>query len=162
YSLPLPSYEATFRTLSIRVRPATPLTGNAGEDAPRILAAISAGHVHTAVDAIAAGAMFEFTGETTSGPRNKGDSVDSAGAVTLRVRSNVPSDFSVRVYNGTDLLATHSGEQQFSMPVSSTGNAAFWVAIAAADGRPWLVSNPIYVGRRVATDSAPPPPPSSS
>src|SRR5437588_319037 len=42
--LPLPGYEASFRTVSVRVRPNQPLTGNADADASLVLRAIRDGH----------------------------------------------------------------------------------------------------------------------
>src|SRR5262245_28898832 len=52
-ALPLPSYESSFRVLSVRVLPGAPLSGNASDDAASILRAIRAGHLYTVVDGLA-------------------------------------------------------------------------------------------------------------
>ena len=48
-SVPVPSYDASFRTLSVHVRAERPLTGTAATDAAMIVRAIRAGHLYTAV-----------------------------------------------------------------------------------------------------------------
>src|SRR4029453_10433059 len=53
YALPLPGYEASFRVMSIRVRPERPMTGDAAADGALVMSAIRAGHLYTAVDAVA-------------------------------------------------------------------------------------------------------------
>ena len=50
YALPFPSYEASFRVLSIHVRPDRPLSGEAAGDARVLMRAIRSGHLYTAVD----------------------------------------------------------------------------------------------------------------
>jgi hypothetical protein len=67
YSLPLPSYEASFRTLTVHVRPERPLTGDAARDAAVLMRAIRAGHLYTAIDAIASPPSFEFTATNRHG-----------------------------------------------------------------------------------------------
>ena len=44
-SVPVPSYESSFRTLSVRVRTERPLTGVAAADAAMVLRGIRSGHL---------------------------------------------------------------------------------------------------------------------
>jgi hypothetical protein len=53
YALPFPSYEASFRVLSIHVRPERPFSGEAAGDARVLMRAIRSGHLYTAVDGVA-------------------------------------------------------------------------------------------------------------
>ena len=53
-ALPLPGYEPSFRVVSVRVRPERPLSGVAAVDAPGVVRAIRAGHLHSIINGIAA------------------------------------------------------------------------------------------------------------
>ena len=64
FSIPLPSYEASFRLLSVHVTPERPLSGASGDaaaDAALVMRAIRAGHLYTAIDGLASPPAFEFT-----------------------------------------------------------------------------------------------------
>ena len=54
----MPGYEASFRMLSVHVKPDRPLTGDAAADAAAILSGLRAGHVYTAVDGFATSPSF--------------------------------------------------------------------------------------------------------
>jgi predicted metal-dependent phosphoesterase TrpH len=146
-ALPFPGYEPSFRVLSIHARTDHPLTGNAATDGPLLMRAIRAGHLYTAVDAVATPASFELTATNDHGTVNEGDELGAGEPVTLRVRSNAPSTFTTTVWRGTTVLSGDHHEQAFS--VVTTGEpAVYWVEIRAT-GRPnpltWVHSNPIYV-----------------
>jgi len=77
--LKLPSYESLFRTLTLRVDVGEPWRGDAAHDAASLLAAIRAGHVYTAIDAIAGPPSFEFTAHSGPHTAREGDVLDVAG-----------------------------------------------------------------------------------
>ncbi len=66
-SLPIPSYDASFRALSVHVRPERPLTGDAAADAAHDHARDSRRHVYVAVDGVGLAAAFEFTATQRAG-----------------------------------------------------------------------------------------------
>ena len=78
FALPLPSYESSFRVLSIRrparqrACPATPPPTRAS-----IMRAIRAGHLYTAVDAVATPPSFEFTATNDRGTVRAGGSAST-------------------------------------------------------------------------------------
>ena len=158
YALPLPAYEASFRVLSIRVRPERPLTGDAAADGAAIMRAIRAGHLYTAVDAVATPPSFEFAATSDRGSAREGDRLDPGGPVTLRVRSNAPPGFTTIVWDGTRMVGAEHHEQEITVPLPQGEPATYWVEIRAPGrprgawgGRttvtslPWIRSNPIYV-----------------
>src|SRR5437870_9593738 len=108
-ALPFPGYEASFHVLSVHVRPDRPLTGtDAAADGPMLMRAIRAGHLYTAVDAVATPASFEFTATNDRATVHEGDELGAGEPITLRVHSNAPSAFTTTVWmNGTPMSGDH-------------------------------------------------------
>jgi hypothetical protein len=145
-SLPIPGYEPTFRTLSVRVRPERPLGGDAAADAAMIVRALRNGHLYTAIDGLAAPPSFEFTATNSLGTVRQGDEISVGGPVSLHVRSNAPAGFTTRIHRPDGVVAERRGGQEFTIEAPGEP-AVYWVEISA-DTRPpvvWLRSNPIYV-----------------
>jgi len=145
--IPIPTYEASFNMLSVRVKPAAGLTGEATADAAAILSGLRAGHVYTAVDGYAMPPSFEFTAANRAGRADQGDELPVAGPVTLTVRSNAPPAFTTTVWRGNQVLEAERHESSFTV-TASEGPAVYRVEIHASDrpDRPlWIASNPIYI-----------------
>jgi hypothetical protein len=143
-AIPIPSYESSFRALSVHVRPERALTGQAMADAATIVRAIRAGHLYVSVDGLATPPAFEFSAANASGTAREGDELRAAGGpVMLRVRSNAPAWFTTTIRNGVELLSGDHHEPEFTVEAPG-GAGVYWVEIRAAD-TPWLMSNPIYV-----------------
>ena len=150
-AIPIPSYESSFRALSVHVRPERALTGEAVADAAAVLRAIRAGHLYTSLDGIATPPAFEFSAANAAGTARDGDELPAAGGpVKLRVRSNAPAWFTATIRNGGETLSGDHHEPDFTVEAPG-GAGVYWVEIRAA-GTPWLTSNPIYV--RVAESAA--------
>jgi hypothetical protein len=146
-SVPVPSYEASFRTLSMRVRPDRPLTGAAATDAALIFGAIRAGHLYTVVDGAATPPSFEFTASNTVGTVGIGDQLAPSGPVALHVRSNAPDGFTTTIWRGVDPIASDRTERDITV-TATAGPGVYWVEIHAAGelaAIPWITSNAIYV-----------------
>jgi hypothetical protein len=155
FVLPLPSYESSFKVVSVRIQTDTPLSGDASHDATTVFRAIRAGHVYTAIDGIAAPPAFEFTATNALGSVSQGDSIGAGGPLTLHVRSNAPASFVTNVYAGLKPIATVRDSQDVTVHASDAPGV-YWVEIVSTDPRPamWIRSNPVYVG---VTQPAPPP-----
>jgi hypothetical protein len=154
YSLPVPGYESSFRVLSVHVRPASPLSGDAAADAAALLKAIRGGQLYTAVDAWASPTAFEFTATNRSGVAHQGELLAVGGPVSLHVRSNAPSGYLTTVWRGSEALA-EKAEHEFSLDAPDSANV-YRVTIrdpARPTAPPWLISNPVYVH---APDAPPP------
>lgn len=147
YVLSLPSYESSFRVLSIHVRLERTLSGDATEDARILMRAIRTGHLYTAVDGVATPASFEFTATNEHGAVHEGDEIGVGGPVTLHIHSNAPPGFTATVWRGMQILSTNHHEQDFTVNAPAEP-AVYWVEIRAT-GLPtdvtWIRSNPIYV-----------------
>jgi len=163
-SVPLPSYESSFRTLSVHVRTERPLTGTASTDAAMILRAIRAGHLYTAVDGAATPPALEFTASNPLGTVRSGDQLATAGPVTLHVRSNAPDGFTTTIWDGVNAVSSDRREQDFTV-TAPAGPAVYWVEIRAAgqlSGVPWITSNAIYVRPTEAPTALPVRPPAKT
>jgi hypothetical protein len=162
YSLPIPGYEASFRSLSIHVAPDRALTGKAPADAAMIVRAIRNGHLYVAVDGVATPPSFEFTATNDNGTVHEGDELASGTPVRLHVRSNAPAGFTTTVWNGVAVVQADKHEPEFTLDVAADP-AVYWIEITSQHGGEpitWLRSNPIYVRgseSRIRPPSRPPP-----
>jgi len=146
WSIPAPSYEAAFRTMSEHVMPSAALTGNAADDAKSILTGIRHGHLYIAMDAVAKPPSFTFSAAQAGERGGEGDEFPPGAPLVLRIRSNAPSGFTTTVERGGQVVASSNGpELTFQAPSEP---AAYRAEIHATNrpGSPvWILSNPIYV-----------------
>ena len=144
--VPLPSYEATFRSMAMHVAADRPLTGAAAEDAAVLMRAIRAGHFYTALDGLASPPAFEFTASNDLGTVREGDELGASGPVTLHIASNAPAAWTTIVHQGMQTITSVRDPQELVVHASAAP-AMYWVEIRPEAGRavPWLRSNPIYV-----------------
>ena len=149
FAFPLPSYEASFRTLSVRITPERPLSGDAAADGAIVMQAIRAGHLYTAIDGVASPPSFEFSASNAGGSAREGDELRANGPVTLRVRSNAPPGFTTIIWRGSEILMSAPSEERTELTVKADGAPAVYRAeVRSSDPerpRNWLLSNGIYV-----------------
>jgi hypothetical protein len=147
YALPVPSYENTFRTISVHVRLDRALSGDAAQDASTIIRGIRAGHLYSVVDGVASPPAFEFAASNSLGIVQEGDELGIGGAGQLHVRSNAVPQFTTVVHEGTTTITAARDAQDLTVHTSDQPGV-YWVEIVST-GRPrpitWLRSNPIYV-----------------
>ena len=157
-ALPLPSYEASFRALSVNI-PRQHLSGDALLDARSIHSAIVQGSSYSAIDAIATPAAVSFTAD--QGPL--GD------PVTFRVASNAPVDAQITLLRNGREVAQATGPALVHESPGTAGAYRVEIALPDAPGTPpvpWVVTSPIYIGVQSKGpdlhDPIPPPPSSVS
>ncbi len=147
--LEVPSYEAVFRTLSIRVGLAQPMVGDAAVDAQRLIEALRAGRVFSVVDAVAAPAAFEYDVALSEGETARmGDTLDPGVPVTFRVRAAVPPGGRIVLLRNGRLVEAVEGAELAHETETQAGAFRVEVHVPGAPGAPpipWIVSNPIYV-----------------
>ena len=153
----VPSYDASFKAFSLRVRLDAPLSGDPIRDADDVLTRVRWGRTYTVVDGLASPGDFEFT--ATSGGRSagSGDDLDIAGEVLLHARMAAPAGSRmVILQNGSILFDTKEPESHLGVvPVPAVYRIEIYAPQAAGNPPiPWLVSNPIYVGLRDAHQRA--------
>jgi hypothetical protein len=157
FALPFPSYDTVFRTVSLNVTPAHPLTGNATEDVATVLDALRRGHSHAAVDGVMASPSFQFFASNAAGIASEGDELIVDGPLTLTVRSNAASTFTTNVYRDAEVI--HSASSTSELAISAPGaSGSYRVEVRATDRRPpplWILSNPVYLRERPRAGKSP-------
>ena len=145
----VPSYEASFRTISNRVVLPKPLSGDAAADARAVYAAIRGGSVFSAVDALAGPPLLQFIVETGHQTAEMGATVPEDSDATLVVRAPVVPDSEISIVrNGRTVTSLRGSELRY---VVTGGKGAYRaeIAVPGAPGLPpvpWVVSNPIFFG----------------
>jgi hypothetical protein len=138
-SLHFPSYTSSFREFSIAL-PDARLTGDAAADARVVLDAIRQGAFYSIVDALAGPAALSLR--------------EDAGTIT--VDAQAPDDARITLFRNGVAVADAQGAR-----LQHETDAAVYrveVTLPGSPGNPpvpWIVSNPIYVGRD-PQESAPP------
>jgi hypothetical protein len=150
FTLPLPSYEATFRLLSVHVIPERSLSGDAAADAALLMRALRSGRAYTAVDGFATPAALTFTATNARGTARQGDDMIAAGPITLRVRSNAPAAYTTIIWRGGEVFTTlPSSAESNEATIEDDGEPAVYRVEVRTGGsepaRTWLLSNAIYV-----------------
>jgi len=146
--LPVPGYEATFRTFSNHVVLERPLGGDAVADAAAVLGALRHGRLFTVIDALATPGALEFTAESavrTLG--GMGEAIALDGDVTLRARVSGPPGTTLRlIRNGSLARETFAAELAVPAEAGVYRVEAHTLRAPGTPPIPWLLSNPIYVG----------------
>jgi hypothetical protein len=148
-ALRLPGYERVFDAFSI-VIPQLRFSGDATEDAARVVGEIRQGHVFSSVDALATPAALSFTATSGSRQAGGGDVLPLQGPVSVRVASNAPANSTVTLFkDGVQVATSSRAVLEFSGPATPAVYRAE-IGLAHAPGEPpvpWIVTNPIYAGR---------------
>ena len=148
-SLHFPSYANSFREFSIALSDTT-LTGDAETDAGRVIDAIRAGHVYSTIDALGGPAAMRVVATSGSRTAAMGDALPIAGPVHLRVDAQAPAEATITLFRDGTSAATARGSRLDHD--AAEGPAVYRVEIGLPDAPgtppvPWVLSNPLYVGR---------------
>ena len=154
-SLHVPSYEHMFQVFS-NALPHTTFSGDAAADARAVLAAIRSGHVYSTIDGLGGPAVMSFTATSGIATAVAGDVLPLGGPVTLRVDVQAPGAARIELVKDGAILQT-AADTMLELEVDAAA-AVYRVEIVlpgypGEPPVPWMVSNPIYVGRD-ATDTA--------
>ncbi len=132
-SLHFPSYANSFREFSITLSN-TRLTGDANVDAGAVIEAIRDGAFYSTIDALAGPAALSVTA--------------TGGA--LRVDAQAPGDATITLFRDGAPVATGQGERLEHDAAAAPGVYRVEITLPGSPGTPsvpWIMSNPIYVGR---------------
>ena len=144
--VPLPGYEASFRTFSNHVALDAPLSGTASSDASRLLDAIRSGRLYSVIDAFATPGALSFTATSGSSAAQVGEVIGTASDVVLHASVSAPPGTTLvllrngqRIHEVTDgALETNGGKDRATYRVEAY--------LPGVPSVPWIVSNPIYAG----------------
>lgn len=147
-SVPVPGYEALFRTFSIAL-PRVALSGDAAADAQSVVSEIREGRLFSSVDALGARPAFTFT--ATSGPHRAsgGEVLPIGGAVMLHVAVQAPPSARIVLFKDGEPAKETIGTSLEYEGGHQPGVYRVEVMLPHVAGQspvPWIVSNPIYVG----------------
>jgi hypothetical protein len=155
-SLRMPGYERMFRLFS-NVIPALTLGGDPAADAAAVLAAIRGGRLHSQIDALGGGGAFTFTAATAKGRAGPGEVIPVAGPVAMRVEVHGPPEARIDLWKDGMVIATGGGALDHAADAPGVYRVEVWRPDAPGEPPvPWIVSNPIWVGREPGGASPPP------
>jgi hypothetical protein len=143
----IPSYEASFRTLSDRVILDTPLSGDAARDARAVYDGIRKGSVFSTIDALAGPGLLDLHVEGT----------------TVVAHATRPRGAELALIHGGQLVSYSNVDLHYDA-AGKPGAYRVEVRLARAPGDPpipWLVSNALYVGTEPAAPIPEPAAPSA-
>jgi hypothetical protein len=143
----LPSYEASFRTFSVRALLRAAPSGDAARDARLLLDAVRAGRLFSAIDAVATPAYVDFRLSREGRVWTMGESAVTDGGGTFNVRATLPAaGRMVLLRDGQELAQSTTGSLDAAM--KGVGAYRVEIRVEGAPGTPpvpWVVTNPIYV-----------------
>jgi hypothetical protein len=158
----LPGYESNFRSFSVAL-PGLRLTGNAATDAAATLAAIRAGGVVSVLDGLAGPAWLEFSATAPNGRVEQGGMLPANERFTVRAKAPAVPGARLRlVRNGREIDEIDAAQELVLERPPEPATFRIEVDLPSAPGQPpvpWLISNPIYVGRSKPVPWSEPPPP---
>jgi len=149
-----PWYEDLFRLFGLRVTLDHVLTKNAESDARSILASLQKGRFYSTVESQAASSHFIFFGTRTDGVAvNMGETTSGEQELHLMASVSAPSGAVIQLLQNGTIVAESTDLQVTHTVNSSSSSAVYRVEVYLSEkhvdgGVPWLVSNPIFVGRR--------------
>ena len=147
YSVPMPSYEAIFKTFSIGL-PRLSLTGEAEHDAIAVIEEIRAGRLYTLIDSVARSGALSFS--ATSGDQRVigGEELIVKGVATILVSVVGPLDTQISlVKDGQTLMRVPGPTLEYQAEKEAPGIYRVEIDTPLAPGSPpvpWIISNPIY------------------
>ena len=150
-SLHFPAYANSFREFSIAL-PEVTLTGNAETDARGVIDAIRGGRVYSIVDAFGGPAAVRLVATSTTGTASMGDQLPVAGPVHLHVDAQAPDDATITLFRDGASVATARGSRLDHDAPAAPGVYRVEIGLPNAPGTPpvpWVLGNPVYVGRDV-------------
>jgi hypothetical protein len=145
-SVPIPSYDASFRTLSVHVRPSRALSGDPAPDAGAVLEGLRRGHVYVAIDGLASPPEFRFTAAAGGVTVSAGDELPGSDAI-FTVTSNAPAGWTTSLWSDTGVVASALSPNPLIHRALRAGVYRVEIAVPAGQGSTsWIISNPIYLG----------------
>ena len=151
-SIPLPSYAAVFSALSVTLEGVS-LSQDAVADARAVVDALRGGRLYSTIDGLATGGELTFTASSGQASAGMGQALAIDGPVTLRVETTAPPDARITIFRDGQPMRVVDGVRIEELVPASSAVYRVEVGLPGTVGTPpvpWMVGNPIYVGRRPA------------
>jgi hypothetical protein len=141
----LDPYERSFRV----VRNHVVLSGSEPLDARSLLAALRLGHSFIAFDLFCDATGFRFTAEGNTRRAIMGDEIPLDGAEPVRLKARAPVRSRFVFFRDGQVVHEERDVTRAELPVERSGvyrvEAYLDQLGSALNGKPWIISNPIYV-----------------
>jgi len=165
----VPAYEVSFRAFSNHVLLDRPWTGAAGTDWQALLEGIARGRLYTTIDGRASGGTMDLLARSGARVAWMGDELRPDGPVTIDARVHAPEGATLVLLRDGEPVYDVTGDRLMVEVGDAPATYRVEVHLKDADGAPWLLTNPVYVGlgtgpreavavpapRPAATDRAP-------
>ncbi len=153
----IPSYEAIFKVMKNHILTPFKLTGSLPHDKEMIYDSLQQGHCYISFDGLGDPRGFFFAAYSEEQRAIMGDSLPVSPQTNLFIQHNGPSGSEVLLFRDGKLIA-RDNRTSFRYPVSREGVYRAEVYLPEEflpTGRrfPWIMSNPIYIGRQVMTSA---------
>ena len=145
--VPIPSYDASFRTFATRVVLDAEPSGAADRDSRLVIDALRAGRTFTAIDAVAGPAWIDYRADVAGSSLVMGQQAPFAPSARATIRAAVPPGGRITLFRDGKPLA-ESTSDGLDAPLPGPGAYRVEIAAPGAPGDspiPWLVTNPIYL-----------------
>lgn len=156
WGLAFPGYEAIFRTLTMRVRPTRPLTGDALSDGAQLLDALKKGRSYAALEGAASPPAFELTASVNGAELLPGDDAAAVGPVRLTLRTNAPASFTTTIWRNGAVFHQEPASPELTVEAAE-GEGLYRAEIRAVDrpgAPPWVLSNAVVLRSVVRGETA--------
>jgi hypothetical protein len=147
-ALAWPSYESMFRTLVQTLVLDAPLSGDAGADAIRVLEALTGGRSFSTVRALAWPAAFDFSATAAGITARMGDRIPDPPPAPFVLQAAVANAPGTRLTLWRDGVQIATGRGELTHAAEAGESGVYRVEVSLPDASvPWIVSNPIVIGR---------------
>jgi hypothetical protein len=149
FSLPFPSYGATFRILNIYVKVARPFEKDPLAAAAAVIAAMRRGDFFNVIESLAPANGFENIYREADGRLVDmgGDARNPGGALIFKLPFTFPIDIVIKKDGAVFRTFRANTSPELSVPITAAG--VYRSEIRLASGRfrslPWIMTNPIFV-----------------
>jgi hypothetical protein len=141
-SVRFPSYESLLGLATNHVLLESPLSGDAVEDARRVVEALARGRSYVGLDALAPAAGFSFHADAGGRRFNLGETAPVLPGLRLRSGGRMPVGTRLALLRDGRVLGTSTG----SLDIEAPGPGVYRVeARVPGFDLPWVLTNPIYV-----------------
>jgi hypothetical protein len=156
--LRFPTYEATFRILTVYVTVDRELEKDARASAATIIAALRRGSFFSVIESLAAANGFACHYLEAGGRRVEmgGDAVAAGGTLVLKLPFPFSTDILIRRDGEVFRTLRDNSRQEVRVPIGEPGVYRCEVSLHSGrfSGLPWILANPIFVARPATPPAA--------